>query len=183
MKSIDSGVCHRLWSIFWWNVRACLLTIKYQVVQFLPNKHFRTIWEHCTWQFSNRFCCFFLEVVVIDAWSRYFVAESSCLPTHNIVPHTSLHDQPYHKTMKKYEDFERMVISPLHPRKLAIRTWFCNCPQYLCLFRIVVECIPSNHDPGKMLVLPNRLLYWVVSTSGSIFCFSSSQFYVIHIHR
>ena len=34
------------------------------------------------------------------------VAESSCLPTHNIVPHTSLHDQPYHKTMQKYEDFE-----------------------------------------------------------------------------
>ena len=33
------------------------------------------------------------------------VVESSCLPTHNIVPHTSLHDQPCHKTMKKYEDF------------------------------------------------------------------------------
>ena len=29
------------------------------------------------------------------------VVESSCLPTHNIVPHTSLHDQPRHKTMKK----------------------------------------------------------------------------------
>ena len=37
MKSIDSDVCHRLWSILLWNVRACLLTIKYQVVQFLPN--------------------------------------------------------------------------------------------------------------------------------------------------
>ena len=35
------------------------------------------------------------------------VAESSCLPTHNIVLHTSLHDQPCHKTMKKYEDLER----------------------------------------------------------------------------
>ena len=37
MKSIDSGVCHRLWSTLLWNVRAYLLTIKYQVVQFLPN--------------------------------------------------------------------------------------------------------------------------------------------------
>ena len=74
--------------------------------------------------------------------------------------HISLHDQPCHKTMKKYEDFEGMVISLLHPRKLAIQTWFCNCPQYLCLFHIVGECSPSTRDPGKMLVLPNRLLCW-----------------------
>ena len=38
-------------------------------------------------------CC-----VVLFANSQYF-------------PHTSLHDQPCHKIMKKYEDFERMVIS------------------------------------------------------------------------
>ena len=49
------------------------------------------------------------------------VAASSCLPTHNIVPHTSLHDQPCHKTMKKYEDFEGMVISLLFPRKFSIQ--------------------------------------------------------------
>ena len=34
------------------------------------------------------------------------VVESSCLLTHNIAPHISSHDPPYHKTMKKYEDFE-----------------------------------------------------------------------------
>ena len=34
------------------------------------------------------------------------VVESSCLLTHNIVPHTSLHDQPCHKTVEKYEDFD-----------------------------------------------------------------------------
>ena len=87
------------------------------------------------------------------------VVESSCLPTHYAVPHISLHDLPKHKTMKKYKDFEVMVISLLTPRKFAIRTWFCNCPQYLFLFGIVVECSPSIRDPGKMLVLPNRLLY------------------------
>ena len=43
------------------------------------------------------------------------VAESSCSPTHNIVTHTSLHDQPCHKTMMKYEDFEGMVISLVSP--------------------------------------------------------------------
>ena len=85
------------------------------------------------------------------------VAESSCSPTHNIVPHTSLHDQPCLKTMKKYEDFEGMVISLLSPRKFAIRTWFCNCPQYFCLFGIVFEYTPDLHDQRKMLVLPNQL--------------------------
>ena len=39
-------------------------------------------------------------------WILCRVVESSCLPTHNIALHTSLHDPPYHKTMKKYEDFE-----------------------------------------------------------------------------
>ena len=39
-----------------------------------------------------------------------------------------------------------------------IQTWFCDCPQYLCLFHIVFEYSPSIHDQGKMLVLPNQLL-------------------------
>ena len=34
LKSIDPSVCHRLWSILRLIVQACLLTIKYQVVQF-----------------------------------------------------------------------------------------------------------------------------------------------------
>ena len=59
-------------------------------------------------------------------WILCKVVESSCLRTHNFVPHTSLHDQPFHKTMKRYEDFEGMVISLLLPRKFAIQTWFCN---------------------------------------------------------
>ena len=44
------------------------------------------------------------------------VVVSSCLLTHNIAPRISLHDPPYHKTMKKYEDFEGMVVSLLSPR-------------------------------------------------------------------
>ena len=44
MKSIDSGVCHKLWSILLWIVQAYLLTREYRVVQFVPStKHFRTI--------------------------------------------------------------------------------------------------------------------------------------------
>ena len=37
MKSIDSGVCHKPWSILWWIVRTYLLTIKNRVVQFLQS--------------------------------------------------------------------------------------------------------------------------------------------------
>ena len=66
-----------------------------------------------------------------------------------------------------------MVIFPISPRKFAIQTWFCNCPQCFGLLHIDVECIPSIHDPGKMLVLPNRLLCWVLSTSEQ--CFVSFQ--------
>ena len=44
-------------------------------------------------------------------WILCRIVASSCLPTHNIAPQISVHDQPCHKTMKKYEDFERMVIS------------------------------------------------------------------------
>ena len=84
--------------------------------------------------------------------------EPVCLRTHNIAPHISSHNLPYHKTMKKYEDFEGMVVFLFHPLKFAIRTWFCICPQDLCLFHIVFECIHSIQDQGKMLVLPNRLL-------------------------
>ena len=65
-------------------------------------------------------------------------------------------------------------MSLLPPLKFAIRTWFCNCPQYLCLCHIVVECSPSIHDLGKMLVLTNRLLCWAVFTSDQDFVFPAN---------
>ena len=82
-----------------------------------------------------------------------------------------------------------MVISLLSPQKFAIQTWFCNCPQYLCLFGIVFECSPSVHDPRKMLVIPNRLLCWVISTSDQycvscqpILCHPHTQMRIILSH-
>ena len=116
--------------------------------------------------------------------------ELFCSPVRNIFPHTSLHDQSCHKTMKKYEDFEWMVISLLSPQKFAIRTWFCNCPQYLCLFDIVVECKPNKRGQGMMLDLPNQLLCWVVSTSDQdfvsfqpILCHPHTQIKIILFHE
>ena len=60
--------------------------------------------------------------------------------------------------MKKYENSQSMEVFQLLLRKFAIQIWFYNCQQYLCLFHIVFEYIPSKHDQGKMLVLPNQLL-------------------------
>ena len=91
-------------------------------------------------------------------WILCRVVESFCLLTDNIAPYISLHDLPYHKTMKKYENSQSMEVFQFTPRKFAIRTWFCNCQQYLCLFHIVFEYNPSMHDQGKMLVIPCQLL-------------------------
>ena len=44
-----------------------------------------------------------------------------------------------------------MVVFHVSPRKFVIQTWFCNCPQYFCLFHIVFEYTPSIHGQGKML--------------------------------
>ena len=52
------------------------------------------------------------------------VVESSCLLTHNIVPHISLHDLPYHKTMKKYEKSQSVEAFLFLPRTFVILTWF-----------------------------------------------------------
>ena len=63
------------------------------------------------------------------------------------------------RLQNEWQKGQVMVISLLPPLKFAIRTWFCNCQQYSGLLRIDVECSPSIHDQGKMLVLPNQLLY------------------------
>ena len=107
--------------------------------------------------------------MVINAWCWHFVELLSRLIRQLTISFHTFLGKTFHKTMKKYEDFEGMAVSLLSPRKFAIRTWFCNCPQYLCLFGIVFEYTPGIHDSGKMLVLPNQLLCWVISTSDQDF--------------
>ena len=129
------------------------------------------------------FVFFFFEVVVIDAWSRYFVEllSPSCSPTHNIVPHTSLHDQPCHKTMKKYENSQSMVIFfSCSYGYSGFKNGFGNCQHYLCLFRIVVECSPRKHHPRKMFGSPKSTSLLSTFHIGSRFCFFPANFYVIH---
>ena len=127
------------------------------------------------WQISNRFHFFFFEVVVIDAGSRYFVDLLSRLVWWlTITLQTFLCMTSYViKTMKKYENSQSTEAFQFPPRKFSIQTWLSLCPQYLCLFHFVFECSPSMNNPWKMLVLRNRLLCWVISTSDQ--CFVSFQ--------
>ena len=154
-------------------------------------QHLRTIWEHTCDNSPTNFNSSSLKwLVVIDAWSRYFVELLSRLVCQlTISLHTFLHDPPYHKTMKKYEDFEEMEAFLVSCGNLRTQSWFCNCPQYLCLFRFVFDCSPRIHHPRKMLVLPNRLLWWVVSASNQDFvsfqpvlCHPHTQIKIILFH-
>ena len=120
-------------------------------------------------------------MMVINAWSWYFVellSRSVCQLQYRSTHF--LHDPPYHRTTKRYSDFPSMVVFQLLRRKFWIQTWFCNCQQYLCLFHIVFEYTADLHDQGKMLVLPNQLLCWVLSTSDQ--CFVSFQPIWCHPH-
>ena len=99
---------------------------------------------------------------IINAWSRYFVELLSRLVCQlkNIVPHTSLHDQTYHKNMEK-EYFEGMVISLFHPLKFAIRTYMIQEKCWFFQVNFFVKKFP----------------HWFNIV------FLSSQFYVIHTHK
>ena len=77
------------------------------------------------------------------------------LRNHHIVPRISLHTLPYRKTTKKYEKIQSMVFFSCSCGNSGLKTWFCNCPQYLCLFHTVFEYTPGIHSQRKMLVHPN----------------------------
>ena len=141
-------------------MQAYLLFIEYQVVQFLPSI---SISE----QFESMHLTILQQILILPLWNDgrqcmelilCRVVESSYSSTHNIVPHISGYDLPCHRITKKYADFPSMVIFQLLLRKFSIQTWFCNCLQYLCVFRIVFECIPGFHDQGMMFTLPKQLL-------------------------
>ena len=71
--SSDLCVCHKLWSILWSIVQICSLTIENQVFQYVPSTNISEKLRAYFWQFCCRFQFFLFKVVVIDAWSRYFV--------------------------------------------------------------------------------------------------------------
>ena len=123
LKSIDSGFCHKLWSILLTIVQVSSLTIEYQVFQYVPNfsisEQFESILLTILPRISILLLCNdgrqYMELILCG------VVESFCSPTHNIVPHISWHDLPCHVTTKKYADFLTMVIFRLLLQKFWIQ--------------------------------------------------------------
>ena len=140
-------------------MQACSLTIEYQVVQYVPSISISEQFESILLTSLPRISILLLgsddhrcmELILCR------VVESLCSPTHNIVPLITWHDLPCHRTTKKYEDFPSMVIFQLLLQKFWIQTWFCNCPQYLCLFHIVFEYIRGIHGQRMISVLPKSI--------------------------
>ena len=58
------------------------------------------------------------------------------------------------------------MISPLSPRKFAIRTWLCNCQQYFCFLELLLSASQFQIDffvkyfphPVKILFLSSQFL-------------------------
>ena len=164
MKSFDSCCFHRPWPILLWIVRASLLTIKYRVVQFLPNT---SILE----QFESMYLTILQQILSILLWSGGHrcmewilcrVVESSCWLTHNIVPHISLHDQSCHKTMKKCEDFERMVIS-------LFTRWISRFEHGSVIVHSIFACFASSLSADQVYMIQERC--WFTQIDFFVKCF------------
>ena len=105
--------------------------------------------------------------MVIDAW-RYFVTvvESSCLPTHNIVPHISWHGPSYRRkqrvlpfyipsihqisTLEKTKFYQRSILSSLMSTRI----------QRVCPFLVAAQFAGSEEIdfhvwfcPGSVMLL------------------------------
>ena len=146
-------------------------------------KHFSTIFERTFWQFSHGFQFFFFEVMIINAWSWYFV---------------ELLSRFVRQLTISFHTFLRMTFHVTRPRRdtQIFRAWhFFNC-----------SCRNSRFEHGSVIV-HHIFAYFALSLSTSqVFMievrywfsqinffveyfphrinilFLSSQFDVIHIH-
>ena len=87
------------------------------------------------WQFSNRCHFFFLEVVVIVAWCRYFVELLCRLVCQLTIPFHTFLCMTFHITRPRRNTKILRVwkFFSSHPRKFMILTWLCDCPQSLLI--------------------------------------------------
>ena len=133
-------------------------------------KHVRTIWED-TFNNSPTDFSSSSSVVVIDVWTRYFVELLSCPVCQLTISFHTFRGMTFHIVgHRRNKDFPSMVIFQLLLLKFWIQTWLCNCQQYLCLFHIVFQCIPSFHDQENV-GSPKSTSLLSTFHIGSMFCF------------
>ena len=142
-KSNEPSVWHKLWSFLWLLVQ---------------------VWDNLRanfWQFSNGSQFFFFELMVVKAWSCGFVQLLGCsVRQFTISLHTflcmTLHIMgPWRDVCVRFPEPRTFSFAPA---QILDSNIFCNCRQYLHLFRVPLECTPSRRGQEMMLVLPNRFL-------------------------
>ena len=141
MRSNVPNVCRMLLSI-WVTARANLFTdprmsglpmrAKHMLLQLID---FLLLW------IGGRPCM---------ALRRWKIGQLFCSPIRNICPCISLHDLPYHKTMRKCsrQVSQNKVVFQKLLQRFCIQTYFCNCPHYFCLFDILFDCNPNKRGQG-----------------------------------
>ena len=67
-------------------------------------------------------------------------------------------------------------------QRFWIQTYFCICPQYLCSFRIFVECNPNKHGQG-MMFSPISTSFTSTFHIGSVLFRPQTQTRIVHCHR
>ena len=144
--------------IVMWTCHVDVVHTRILQAQFDPNTDLSAYFS----QFSNRSFFLFIALMVVNTWSCDFVQLLSRFIPKFALSFTriSLHDLPYVKD--KMKCLLRISLNKAISLCLQLISWIqtnlCNCPQYLCLFCILVECNPNKHGQGMMFVLPNQLL-------------------------
>ena len=156
MKSIDSGVCHRLWSISWSIVQVCSRTTEYQVFQYVPSTSISRL-------FVSILVTILQLIQVPLSWNDGDPSKdlrlctttlSLCSPVRNISQRISEHVLPCRKTAQPSlcEVFATLVIFQLLQLKFVIRTLPCTLSWQFRSVYIHIECIPNIRDQEMKLV-------------------------------
>ena len=158
--------------------RASLFTV--HTMSGLPNaRQLQTFEDNLRanfWQLSNRSHFFFLKsdgrqgMEELRLWKA---VELFCSPVRKIVPLISLHDLPHHRTMRtcSRQVSQNKVVFQYLLQRFWIQTYFCICPQYLCLFDILFECNPNKRGQGMMSGRPKSTSFRSTFHIESMFCF------------
>ena len=185
MKSIDSGVCHRLMVHFVMD-RASLFTDKR--ISSLPIRakytHFRTIWEHTCGNSPIKFhFLFFCEVLVIDAWSGYFVELLSRLVRQLTISLYTFLCMTFH------------IIRPWKKKILRVRNLFSSLRGNLrfkhgsVIVHNLFAYFALSLSAAQVYMIHERCWFSQIDFNKEYFLhrikifFLSNQFHVVHIHR
>ena len=104
--------------------------------------------------------------------------ELFCSQVRKIVPCISVHDIPHHRTMRtcSRQVSQNKVVFQYLLQRFWIQTYFCNCPQYVCLFDILFECNPNKRGQGMMSGRPESTSFISTVHIESMFCFEPASF-------